>query len=1257
MQKNSVRIAAWIAALVVGTAQFASGGAVVDVFAGKDPATRVNLAEADWRRDCALTFEAAFAKDAPRKLDLNVFFPREKGVPAESWRNIRATIDLRFGTRIFNCSSLEDCGTPWYVKPHFDTVDIPDDAWHRIAIVSHDGYTSFFIGYEGRLQRTYTCRLDDQVRIAGLKFDLPAGVKVRNVKLRDFDAKLLPKGRAGFEVAKTPKTVEIPVAGDSTRFDFVPGGYPVTVKVTCEDGTNACAATFSALDQSTDLYLYMAERGNKEAVKLWEGGTMRGRRTVLDTGLTFDCAGKRIPVYTLPRLSGRYGYLSICQMVTNLTAYGEHGRDHVFRCEVRKTADGPRLYVDGDYMCTLPLKDVKKVAMRLPEGGLWRLGGKKAKSKAEGEQWKGNPLLEPIVFDEPFDTGVCRVNLGSYALECDGYMSRCPQERERNSFLRRIPLGTYLRARVRCRLGGRADRNTCLTARITNFYSSNNAGRNNECLDQQTKEIPRGTKGETEVVFDFDPGKIQDVIWQRGFKDLTFEVLGDCHRRHEYFDQGYLHPTGTSDVIVVGATLERSPAGMCVENAIYGNLFLPDEQPGFKVTAEALVAGRYAVDWQVTDVRGKPCETAHDALDLKAGERRAFGRTFARGRPGWYGVTATLRDAKGAALVTHRASYVLLAPGERKAGWDSPWFVWTGLGMHSRNGQAFTNAMELCRRGGIRHGHMGVFSEKEGAPWGMTLSPLPFSYGFSTAATPQEREAYYEKNIRALMERFPHAGATTVFHESGCKTRRGQKPDVEHDRDEVRKGTELCRVWRRLYPHVRLVLGNGGDGIDKLDQLFRAGFPKDLIDTMGEESVGGAIPSETNVSGNFMALRDLALEYGYDKVWPEACYEWKTRQRRNYDSPRQQAAMEARDAIIALAWGSRNITVSMSPEPDGCYFASSWGGGSHTKNPECHPLPVAAAVATETLVLDRCAFSRLVPTGSDTIYAVEFRDPDGRHVTALWSAKGSVKAKVEGATRKLRVTDLYGATDEVSGLFRATADVTVSEEPVYVVSEKPVRGVTVEGTTRDYPFERYAGAEKAKVLTQAPSADWTVDTKPLHGTNTKAGKTYALKDVADAEKGKVLELTRGADNEGRTVGGIRLKEPVVIPSDATTVGVWVRGNSSRGDVDFIIEDADGDFFHSTSRGWTRDWGEKAKLDFDGWRCVWMPLRNESPVRIYTAGMDISQLWRCSKYVKKQMKWPVKLLGVSCTWGDEIVYVNEKRKVTNQSVRLGPCVAF
>lgn len=1229
----------------------------IDVYAAQEPGSRVDLPKSEWRKDFVLTCRASFAKDAPRQLSVKVFYPQKIGDAPARWRSISADIDFCFWTLIKGATK-EPCGTPNCTREYMD-LSVPDGEWRKVVVVGHDGYVSVFIEMNGRLQRTKTAQPSGDFQCAGVSVVPAAGVTVKDVKLHPFEAKYLPKGVDGFEVATTPKTVEIPVSGNVTSFDFIPGGYPVVVGTTFIDGTNTCTASFKSFSQDFNLRIRGAEARDKEYVELSKTVKVNGYRRIADSGMDFTCEDVKLPIYTITKMGGRYRGMQIYHMLTNLTAHGEVAAKHIFRCEVRKMADGMRLYVDGDYCCHLPLQRVEKILLRLPEGGMWALHDE-ARGKTSGRECgfgaeKFKSQLEPIVFEKPFDTSVCCVNLGNHSLECDGYLSRCPQEADPTSFLRRIPLGTYLRARVCCRLGGNTNRNTCVTARITNFLSGNSSGRSPECLDQQTKEIPRGTKGVVELTFNFDPGSIQDVIWSKGFKDLTFEVLGDCVRRHAYPDTNYLHPCGTSDVIVLGAVLERSPAGMHVANGTYGNLFYPSETPGFEVTVESLVAGAYIVEWALEDVRGKPCGKVCDKMSLRAGERRTYFRELARGDAGWYGVTATLKDAEGNVLVTHKASYVLLAPDTRKAGYESPWFSWTGLGLHVTSLEAFTNAMELCRRCGVRHAQTGAYGEKEAEPWGITVSPIPFSYGFSNAETPKEREAYYEKSIQSFMRRFPHASAATIFHESNCKTRRGQPPDVEHDREEVRKGAELCRVWRRLYPNVRLVLGNSGSSIDKLDQLFRAGFPKDLIDTMGEESVGGPVSSETTVSYNFMALRDLAREYGYDKLQPEGCYEWKSRPIRNFDSPRQLAAMRARDGILALAWGSRNITTSVSPEPNSCYITTTWGGGSFTRKPDCHPYPSAAAVATMTLVLDRCNYSRLVPTGSDSVYAVEFTNPDGLFVTALWTSKGSVNARVRGQSHELHLTDLYGVTRDVTGHLRAEVDLSISEEPVYITSSAPLKEVRLEGLTRDYQFERYVGTEDARELNRVPASGWIVDTRPLLGSSTLAGTNYVLRGVTDAEKGSVVELERGNGNKGKTIGGIRLKDPVVLPEGATMVGVWVKGNSSRGDVDFIVEDADGDEFHSSSRWGTRDWCEKLRLDFDGWRCVWMPLSDESPVRIYTHCMDVSQLWRCGKWRKQQMHWPVKIKGVSFSWGDEIVYVNEKRAVTNQSVRIGSFV--
>ena len=1202
----------------------------------------------------SITFEVSFAKGAPRDLTHTIYFPRRPDDPPKKWTDVHTTVSFVHWTRALG-SVKGDCGTPFMTKDYLD-LGVPDGEWRKVEVRGHKGFVSYYIELGGRMQRTLTVQPSGAFALCGMKIDAADGVTVRNVAVAPFDpATMLPKAaRDGFETAETPRTVEIPVADGAARFAFVPGDYPVSVSARFVDGsTNVPRVAFTSFSQDFNLKLYNAEKHDKDGNALFEKAHVAGWKRVPDSGMRFSGCGQKIDLYTIPRMAGRYGGVAIYGMLTNLAAYGECASRHAFELELVRRGRDNLLWVDGNYIGRLSSGEaVRSVALRLPAGAMWRVG-----EKVKGEQRNEDPLIEKIAFAKPFDTSVCIQGLGSHALECDGYLSRESTDALPESCLRRVPVGTYLGARVRCRLGGDTNRNTVLTARLTNFRSPHTAGRSIESVTQEKKTLPRDLKGETTVEFRFDPGQIQDVIWQRGFNALDFEVLGDCCTRHAYFDQSYLKPKGKSDVIVTGAELIRAPAGMCVENGRYGNLYAPGETPSFDVTAEAVVAGDFAIDWVVRDIAGAVIETKRDALSLKAGERRKLARDFAAREPGWYGVTATLKDAKGAALVVRKAAFVELAADTRKAGYESPFFTWSGLGTR-REGAGkgdrarFERVMELMHRLGFRHAQMGDFGEKDGEKWGVTLSPIP-RIPFSAKKTPAEREREYEAEIDRWMARFPHASAATIFHENYCKTRRGQKPDAAADAEEVRMGAELCRVWRRKFPQVRLVLGNSGDSIDKIDQLFRAGFPKDLIDTMGEESVGGSIPPETAVGAHFLNLRDLALEYGYDKVMPEGCYEWKSRQERNFDSPRLVAAFIVRDALIALAWGSRNITLEGSPEPDSSYFTTSWGGGIFSHLPLMTPYPSAAAVATVTRVMDRVRFTRLVPTGSETVHCLEFTDPDGRWIYALWSEHGALDATVEGGARKLVETTLYGA-ERVHG---ATVKVRVSEEPLYLVSEKPVKSLVLAKGDRDYAFERYAGLERVRTLaTMDNTNDWALAKSPYPCTEKKVGG-HTLAVAEDPAKGRCLRLTRPATDEGRSFGAIRAKKGVPVPADAKTIGVWVKGNSSRGKIHFEVEDARGYGFVAAS--WTYDWGNKLGLDFDGWRLVAMPVSADSPVRIQTPGGDSwGGTWRCLKgYSIKEPVYPLKFKGIGFCYSDTVVNVRERHAVADPSVSVGDVVCW
>ena len=1223
--------------------------AALAAFAASALADVVVLPEERRGRDFTMEFDARFAQGAPRNLTLRLGSASHPDVQPNKLSFSKTSIDFAGNwTRTLDFIGSGYTGTPFMEQRRFLLpFKVPDGEWRHVRVVSDGGYVTFFVQFGDKLQRTLTNVLRKDFFFAGYEFILPDGVEVANVKIGPFDEGDIPPPRAGYTVCRTPQTVDIPLKDGQASFAFIPGGYPVEVMLDFKDGTtNRLDAKFVSFCESFTHYLYNIERRDKAGVEEFERGGFGGNVRIPDYGMNFTSGRANFPIYTYPRLGGRYGAVQIIHMMTNLTAYGEQASEHAFNCSLVRRNGRNLLYVDGSYAATIgSTNPISALTLSLPIGGCWRLG---EPPHTEGP----DPRVVKIPDFEPFATKVCRVNLGSFALECNGYLSRGAFERQGESFLRRVPIGTYVRAKVRCRLAGDTNANTKVTARLTNFYSPNTAGRSPESVTQQTIELPRDLKGETNVVFQFDPGKIQDVIWQRGFEYLDFEVLGDSNSKHGYFDYELLMPVGTSDVVVVGAELELAPAGMCVRsgNAPLDPLYWPHEEAFVTAEVAALLAGRYRVAWEVTDIDGKVRENGAEGFDLAAGARETRRIVFKTRTPGWYGVAVRLQDAQGRTILRHDTSYVSLAEDTRKAGYDSPFFLWTGLGTHSKDRAAFERAMNHLHRLGVRKGQMGTFSEADAAQWGVTLSPLPFTGGFSTKSTEAERIAEYEARIRDFMTRFPHATAATIFHESGNCRSRNQPPDPAQDAEEIRKATELCQTWRRLAPQVKLVLGNGN--LDKVAQILRNKFPRDLIDAMGEEATGGVSPSEIAVGEVFQEYRDLADQYGYTDLPVTPCYEWKSRPARNFDSRRLLAAYCVRDALIALAWGAEHVTLEGGYEADSSYFMSSWGAGAFSHRPYGYPYPTAAALATMTRALDQAKYSRVLPTGSETVYAIEYGRAGGGFVTALWTARGTVKAEIVASSRKVVKTGFYGEETRLGLSFGKRATIEICEEPVYLTTAEPLKGVTVLPGDRDFRFDRYPGIENVRMVAPLASLDEvSLDTNAYPRVKATNG-AFTLRETDDQVRGKCLELVRDASNKGDAFGGVRFREPVVLEGKADTIGLWVKGNSSTGRVYFDIRDALGRRFYSTSQYHCYDWCGKMMLNYDGWRFISFPLTKASPVRIQTHVPDLANWYM----VGPSSAWsppvpPVSLLGIGFAWGDNAVHINERHPVGSNAVRI------
>ena len=1222
----------------------------------------VALQSAEYR----LSFDVAFPEGAVHGFRLYQYFPR---TAAGGQTEVHTAFDLDSGiVRTLGSVASGYTGSPWFNGGYTET-GVKANETRRVVVIAHAGCISYFVEYNGVLYRCKTDMMPVQFKVEAVRFDglenQPFGARISNVRIESFNPSMLPQAMPGFTVAEAPRTFEIPAEGDRVRFRLLPGTYPVEINVRfADEGEAAPALKLASMTHSfSDV----------------DGKTIRWEDAGLNlSGCGDEPVGGKTPplaLHTRTRIKNRYKGAQVPDILAEIERYGERAAEHVFDFDLRRRDGRWQLWIDGEYIRTIPVVGaLARVELDVPQS---------AQLKVEAAEMPAlDALAEPLPDKAPFAVADCRVNLGDYSIEHDGYRSRLPTERMPDCYLRRVPVGTYVGAKVRCRLGGDLAKNTKVTARLTRFgFDGDLNGTSPDSMTQQTKEIARVPGQDVyEVDFAFDPGQIQDMIWQYGFEALHFEVLGPAIRQ-QYFSatEGKPDEADPSDVIVLGAELVHAPAGLCVRNGSFGNLFYAEtETPRLTAEVEARVAGDYHVAWTVRDIDGRTIETYADDVTLAAGGRASLPREFAVRTPGWYGVTTVLEGADGARCVTRQSSFVLQPPNARKALWDSPYFAWAPMGVRNASvREQWAPWEDVYRRFGIRKTTLRDDMGENFFPgYPMTRSPLGH-LGVSTAETAEERTAFYEEKVRANLANFPHADVATVLHESTggltpvLETIGGTTAidDAQKADDALwtMRATEIASVYRRLWPGMRLSLGNSGNSLGVSGVLWRGRIDPSLADYIGEESTGASTPPEETVAANFWTIREQARAFGYDRVQPCACYEWKSRPRRNFNSTRIQAAFGVRDALIAHAWRSPSITVGCTPEPATCYFGTSWGDGVFTRTPLMQPLPSAAANSTLTLVLDSCTFRRQVPTGSKSVHCLEFTRGD-EYVYAFWTARGQLGATLATTAGRAVRTGLYGASEEISG---ETLGLTVSEEPCYLTMTAPIDAVTLAAGPRQYAFDTYPGMENARELVRFDDPDALQPTKAPGVLGAARGLLpvnvpgdLALSFAQDEEKGTVAELTLRTDKPVtsplfKEYGFVALKTPVDIPTDAATLAIDVKGNSCGGKVYLTLVDAAGKTWATAGRGGDGYYDQPGQmtLDFDGWCRLSFILTDASPVKNHSVFDDTTQ-WRCTNAgADTPMTPPFKLTGFGVSLKRKTLNLTEMEDSSSLSVRFAGMATY
>ena len=1130
-----------------------------------------------------------------------------RDLPEERWSTSEIHVGFADVTRVYGRTTGEPSGIPFMQRRLKDGISPAPGERRRVEIVQKNGYITVRQEVGGKMEIFNRTAVDPRVRLGAVSFAKDRGTVS--------DVKISVAGDAP-DPRPLKDTIRLPGRGGSVRFGIRPGVYPATVLLQFPDGSDRpYAVAMNSFRQEFD-----------QKVK----GKPPVHHTIDDTGLEVAFGPKDTrSVYSITRIGGRYRGDQMADMVEHIGRYGRPASRHAFLVEIRRADAGLELWVDCNFV------GMVKAPEKAEELVVWAPAESKYKRLADGS-FK-DPMQLKLSVPKPFDTSVCRINQGSYLLECDGYLSREPTDSLPDSFLRRVPVGTYAKAVVRCSVDP-ALTNTCeLTARLTNFHCPHNEGRSPDAITWQTKTLARKA-GEQTVEFSFDSGRIQDLIHDMGYDFLDFEILGGLDSDPLRGSPLAYCPFGKpSGVTVLGVTLVKADASLRMSNGAYGNVFVAGEHPFVTAEVAANRAGEYRLRWTVKDVDGKVSENGSEKLSLAAGGNWKSRLSFKVRSVGWYSYEAELEGPDGRSVVRFPGSFAVIAPDTRKAGYESPFFTWSGLGMLDREG--FRRVAAFFKKVGVRRTQLRNYTEEDAKEFGLTLGEC---YAIkANGATQEAKEADFERQAREAMRKWPHIDSALILHEwygscvsaelFGGKTE--MKPDqLKTQARNVGEAVWRAKIWRKVAPQVRLKVGNAGDSLSIMSDLFRGGYPKDLIDYIGEEGVGQMKTPERSTGMAFRNLKDLAEIYGYTNG-VAACYEWKSRVRRLFPNARKQAAWFMRDVLIALAWRSPQVTVETGPEIGNSYFNTSWGSGAFTRGPTTQPLPQIAALANLTRILDRCRFVRLVPTGSQTVYLLEFRDPDGWYVYATWTARGVKAAKFHSKAKTLAVFDFYGR--ENRRVSAQSFEAAVSEEPTYFRMDGEIVEADARGP-RDYPWEVYPGLEKRKTLARLDSlAGWTVDANDMWRLDKCEERgvpgSVAAKSASDGGKGCVaVSTTRAVDHHFRLAdyGFIRPEKPIPVPDEATTLCLEVKGNSTWGKLMFEIEDADGRrWLFAGPNADYHDLSDTLAFNYDGWHTLQAQIRWESPAKCYSLGSNMRQWYFVRGKGPREITYPVKVSAV------------------------------
>ncbi|MBM4047327.1 MAG: hypothetical protein FJ279_19655 [Planctomycetes bacterium] len=753
-----------------------------------------------------------------------------------------------------------------------------------------------------------------------------------------------------------------------------------------------------------------------------------------------------------------------------------------------------------------------------------------------------------------------------------------------------------------------------------------------------------------------------------------------------------------SGVRIYGMTFARSPVQMDADTEEAGHVFNEPETPTFRIGLRGVHPpgfGRapFVVEAVATDYYGQATAASSDpippgmlipearvALPIKVSKR------------GYYHLRVSLK-AGDKTVLARETHFALLAPDTRKHRDKAPWGTWDFCGTHYTPSHPDVSG-PLYVKAGLRY---GMFSFSDEARQ---------KYGVLKGNDPTVKNA---KGVEDLLKRCqegkqPFPPRVMIFHEdavSGPHITR--TPDLFAGRGAYRMdekeekrfqelwngASEACREVRKQLPQAEIYFGNGCPHL--LEEFLRRGFPRELFDARGNEAgtfqrLPESQPPDfiANNAGLWMD-RQILDHYGYKDVPIRQCYEicYPSTNPGNL-SLRTHAAYLVRHILHSMAWEIPIVRFGIIADVGNSYYFSNWGAsGLCFAQPDVSPKPAYAAVAALTQVLDGAKFSRVVPCPAPTVYALEFRKPDGDYVTCLWTIRGKRQVAIEASwTRQGRLIDVMG-NETALALKGGKGLVELSNAPIYLLTRRPLSALVPGEATLEGPPEG-----KSFLISPLNSLkDWAVEPGrnqelEMYDFNCPRRKgDFLYGEVAEFEgQREVLEVKPRLPAEGPAYlplySVLSHVTGVDIPGEPTEIGLMVNGNGGWGRIIFELADASGQRWISIGceqKGeptrWMADWMPaeqfkelkssnlcdwntddawgRSSINFEGWRYLRFPLPGNYPGERYH--WPYTSQWRSTG--DGRVQYPLKFKKLVITLPENVLRFRDYAPVPRQAIHL------